>query len=377
MARRGLKALRGAPLLARARTLDVATHRAIAALKAVVADEVLMDARSLEPRLGRQPLIDQRLERIQLGRHPPAPVDGLRPVLEVALDGSPVAATSRPISAYVYPWRDNALMSINSSSLITAASASSTTNAAERHGRRRQNRPTFSDGHPHRLADHVAMLIAQHLPDDLRDRHPVYPGHRRPPLCQSVKNSDDDQRRGGRTYDSVRRGPTPRTGRDHADRVGGVVVEWLPVKRLYDIRAFKTAWAEYAYIYRLAAGGRFGGTAVTSMRQLVRGLGLHCHPSWQLTEDEFADRDRYHTAVRPRLRDLQAMGLLRWRADVDDEGEERRTELELLEVPELMAEELEAAAERLARWEARDRPPCVEARDGRGVRSRQCDQQLT
>jgi len=35
---------------------------------------------------------------------------------------------------------------------------------------------------PHGLADHVAMLIAQHLPNDLLDRHPVPTGHRRPPL---------------------------------------------------------------------------------------------------------------------------------------------------------------------------------------------------
>jgi hypothetical protein len=31
---------------------------------------------------------------------------------------------------------------------------------------------------PHRLADHVAVLIAQHLPDDLLDRHPLGTGHR-------------------------------------------------------------------------------------------------------------------------------------------------------------------------------------------------------
>ena len=37
---------------------------------------------------------------------------------------------------------------------------------------------------PHRLADHVAMLLAQHLPDDLLDRHPVPTGHRRPPFVE-------------------------------------------------------------------------------------------------------------------------------------------------------------------------------------------------
>jgi hypothetical protein len=63
------------------------------------------------------------------------------------------------------------------------------------------------------------------------------------------------------------------------------------------------------------------------MPELDRGLARHCHPSWQLTDDKFAYRDRYHSAVRPRPRELQAMGLLHW-PGVDDEGEERRTELE-------------------------------------------------
>jgi hypothetical protein len=38
---------------------------------------------------------------------------------------------------------------------------------------------------PDRLADHVAMLIAQHLLDDLLDRHPVLTGHRRPPFVEA------------------------------------------------------------------------------------------------------------------------------------------------------------------------------------------------
>jgi hypothetical protein len=31
----------------------------------------------------------------------------------------------------------------------------------------------------HRLAQHVGVLVDQHLPDDLLDRHPVCSGHRR------------------------------------------------------------------------------------------------------------------------------------------------------------------------------------------------------
>jgi hypothetical protein len=37
----------------------------------------------------------------------------------------------------------------------------------------------------HRLADHVTVLLAQHLPDDLLDRHPVPTGHRRPPFVEA------------------------------------------------------------------------------------------------------------------------------------------------------------------------------------------------
>jgi hypothetical protein len=36
-----------------------------------------------------------------------------------------------------------------------------------------------------RLTDHVRVLIAQHLPDDLLDRHPVLTGHRRPPFVEA------------------------------------------------------------------------------------------------------------------------------------------------------------------------------------------------
>jgi len=35
-----------------------------------------------------------------------------------------------------------------------------------------------------RLADHIGMLVTQHLPDDLLDRHPVLTGHRWPPFVE-------------------------------------------------------------------------------------------------------------------------------------------------------------------------------------------------
>ena len=122
--------------------------------------------------------------------------------------------------------------------------------------------------------------------------------------------------------------------------------------RLYDLRAWKTSWAELAYLHRLAGGGRHGGTVVTSMRQLVSGIAA-LHPSWKLTGDPWQDRDCHHQSVRRRLSGLAGAGLLQWRVGVDEDLEERRTELVLLPVPELFPDELTAAAARLERWEAR------------------------
>lgn len=138
-------------------------------------------------------------------------------------------------------------------------------------------------------------------------------------------------------------------------RGGQVDAGVLSPRALYDLRAFKTAWAELAYLRRLAAGGRTGGTVVTSMAQLVAGLAP-LHPAWKITADRFANRDRHHRAVRRRLSNLQAMGLLRWRQGVTLEGEEARTELELLPCPDVGADERQGAVERLGRWRARYGP---------------------
>jgi hypothetical protein len=91
MARRRLK-----PLLALGRRpgpgpLHVAAHRVVAALEAVVAHQVLMDPRRQQPRLRGQPLIDPRLERIQLGRRAPAAIDRLHAVFQITLDRPPIA----------------------------------------------------------------------------------------------------------------------------------------------------------------------------------------------------------------------------------------------------------------------------------------------
>ncbi len=131
-----------------------------------------------------------------------------------------------------------------------------------------------------------------------------------------------------------------------------VAIGELDQARLYDLRAFKSCWAELAYLHRLAAGGRYGGTIATSMRQLVSGVAP-LHPAWKLSGDRFADRDNHHSAVRRRLSTLAAAQLLRWRVGLDEDLEERRTELELLPVPEIREEELHIAAAKLRAWEAR------------------------
>ena len=125
----------------------------------------------------------------------------------------------------------------------------------------------------------------------------------------------------------------------------------LAPSRLYDVRAFKSAVAELGYL-RTLARKRTGGTIVTSMPQLVKGLS-RLHPAWKIEGDKFADRDRHHNAVRRRLRDLDAMGLLRWRIGVDIDGEDARTELELRAAPDVTDDELAAATTRLECWQAR------------------------
>lgn len=136
--------------------------------------------------------------------------------------------------------------------------------------------------------------------------------------------------------------------RVRAARVAGGEIK---PERLYDVRAFKCVVAELGYLRTLTRRAT-GGTVVTSMPQLVKGLA-RLHPAWRMTGDKFADRDRHQRAVRRRLRDLDAMGLLRWRIGVDVDGEDARTELALRPAPDVTDDELAAAAAALARWQAR------------------------
>lgn len=126
----------------------------------------------------------------------------------------------------------------------------------------------------------------------------------------------------------------------------------LSPRFLYRRDAFTCAWAEYGTIYRLTAGGRYGGTLVTTMVQLVADvLADDMHPAWDMTGDRFAQRDRHHSAVRRRLQWMIEMGLLQSRVDHDSEGWDRRTVLKLNVPPTVTPVELAEAAEQLARWQ--------------------------
>jgi hypothetical protein len=134
-------------------------------------------------------------------------------------------------------------------------------------------------------------------------------------------------------------------------RAARIAAGEISAGRLYDVRAFKCVLAELGYLRTLTRRAT-GGTIVTSMPQLVKGLA-RLHPAWRMTGDKFADRDRHQQAVRRRLRDLDAMGLLRWRIGADVDGEDARTELELRPAPDVTDDELAAAAAALARWQTR------------------------
>jgi hypothetical protein len=127
--------------------------------------------------------------------------------------------------------------------------------------------------------------------------------------------------------------------------------------RLY-VSRFKSLWAEYGTLYRLAAAdgrkrGR-GGTLVTTMVQLVCDVfaPLHAH-SWDMGGDRFEQRDRHQSIVRERLGRMAAMGLIRLEVDVDDEGWERRTVIHFLEPAAVDADQLVGARARMKRWRVR------------------------
>ena len=61
-----------------------------------------------------------------------------------------------------------------------------------------------------RLADHVGVLVEQHLPDDLLDRHPVGTGHAAPPFVEPWKSDDISAASAGTTTGTEPRFDSPR-----------------------------------------------------------------------------------------------------------------------------------------------------------------------
>jgi hypothetical protein len=90
--RRGLKPLLRPARRPRPGPVDISTDGVVAALEPIIADQVLMHPRGQQPRLRGQPLIDQRLQRIQLRRHPLAAIHRLRTGLQIPLHRPPIPA---------------------------------------------------------------------------------------------------------------------------------------------------------------------------------------------------------------------------------------------------------------------------------------------
>ena len=89
---RGLKPHLGPAWRLRSRPVDIPAHSVIPAVKPIVTHEVLVDPRRQQPRLASEPLIDQRLEPVELRRHPPAAIRRLRTMLEIPLHRPPIPA---------------------------------------------------------------------------------------------------------------------------------------------------------------------------------------------------------------------------------------------------------------------------------------------
>ena len=124
--------------------------------------------------------------------------------------------------------------------------------------------------------------------------------------------------------------------------------------RPYDLRVFVSLLAVLRYLHRLGRARPAGAQIASSMPQLVAGLAPIM--GWERSGDRFADRDAHHASVRRWLDLLQAIGLIRWQAGINDAGEEARTEITLLAVPDVDTGELRAARERLTYWRRRYGP---------------------
>ena len=124
--------------------------------------------------------------------------------------------------------------------------------------------------------------------------------------------------------------------------------------RPFDLRVFVSLLAVSRYLHRLGRARPARAQIACSMPQLVAGLAPTM--GWERGADRFADRDAHHASVRRWLDLLQALGLIRWQAGINDVGEEARTEITLLAFPDVDAAELRAADRRLAAWRRRYGP---------------------
>ena len=121
--------------------------------------------------------------------------------------------------------------------------------------------------------------------------------------------------------------------------------------RPYDLRVFVSLLAVSRYLHRLGRARPARAQVASSMPQLVAGLAPIM--GWERSDDRFADRDAHHASVRRWLDLLQALGLIRWEAGINDAGEEVRTEITLLAVADVDDSELRAAGRRLGVWRRR------------------------
>jgi hypothetical protein len=122
--------------------LDVAADRVVTALEPVIPDEVLMHPRRQQSGLRREPLIDQRLKRIQLRRHPLPAVDRLNARLEIPLHRPPIP-TEQPADLRVRVALTRKRPDVHQILLAdNRRPPGSTTRAVERQDRLRQNSPT-------------------------------------------------------------------------------------------------------------------------------------------------------------------------------------------------------------------------------------------
>ena len=116
----------------------------------------------------------------------------------------------------------------------------------------------------------------------------------------------------------------------------------------YDLQAYKSCWALLCHLHRLGQAAPASAHIATSSVQLVRGLTPVC--GWAKSADRFEDRDRHHSWLRRNLKLLERAKLIELYAGVNDELEHLRTEVMLIDPPELLELELQAARVQHARW---------------------------